>query len=262
MTAELLPTLRRATGRGDVTDIPRVTWEEFLAEHFKWAQSEHIGIIGPTDSGKTTLALAILPLRKFVIVTGTKPRDDTLEHLVGQGFVKIREWENLDPTVHPKRLLWPDVSAKGLRVKNSDDIEHKMLVKQHRVFRRAMARIYRDGCWCVYLDELWWWIHMLKMERVVRVFLQQSRSLRISLVVATQRPAFVPLEVYDQSTHLFFFRDNDERNLKRISGISWLSANLIRSTVARLDRHEVLYVNTRDGMLIRTTAPSPERRAA
>lgn len=261
MSADVLPLFRRASGRAESLDaIPRMTWEEFIAS-FEWQQGEHVGLIGPTGSGKTTLALALLPFRKYVVVTGTKPRDDTMTQLLKQGYTLCRDWDSsLDPTIHPRRLLWPDVSAKGMRVKDTDDIEHKMLVKQHKVFKRAMARIYRDGKWCIFIDELWWWVHMLKMERTIRVFLQQSRSLRISLVVATQRPAFVPLEVYDQSTHLFFFRDNDERNLKRISGISWLSANLIRSTVARLDRHEVLYVNTRDGMLIRTQAPSPEGR--
>jgi hypothetical protein len=83
----------------------------------------------------------------------------------------------------------------------------------------------------------------------------------ISLVVATQRPAFVPLEVYDQSQHLFFWRDNDERNLKRISGISWLNAAYVQALVASLERHEVLYINTPTGLMYRTTAPFKEGKA-
>jgi hypothetical protein len=58
--------------------------------------------------------------------------------------------------------------------------------------------------------------------------------------------------LYDQATHLFFWRDNDEANLKRIGGIGFLDAKLIRGTVAELPEHEALYINTRTGSLIRT----------
>jgi hypothetical protein len=118
-----------------------------------------------------------------------------------------------------------------------------------------MECIYRTGCWCVYWDELWYMIHQLKMELELRTYLQQARALKISLMVGTQRPAFVPLEIYDQSTHLFFWRDNDESNLRRISGISYLSAVAIRSLVANLEPHEFLYINTKTGQMIRSTAP-------
>lgn len=244
----VLPLFRRAQGKPEPEEIPFLDWDSFLAQ-FEWTQGEHVALIGPTGSGKTTLALSLLPLRKYVVAVGTKPRDKTLENLQrSRGFTRIKEWESLDPTVHPKRILWPDAR----RLDAAKD--------QRDAILRGLIRIYKEGGWCVYIDELWFIIHTLGLEKVIRIYLQQSRALDISLVVATQRPAFVPLEVYDQSTHLFFWRDNDERNLKRISGISWLSANLVRGAVARLAKHEVLYINTRDGLLLRTLAPAPGGR--
>lgn len=226
--------------------VPHLPWDEFNAKVFRWRQGEHVALIGPTGSGKTTLALAILELRRYVVALGTKPKDSTLEMLISRGgFKRYAKWERISTQLSPKRVLWPD--AKSL---------HSAKVQQEQ-FKEALAHIYREGGWAVYIDELWFIIHHLKLELEVKTYLQQARALDISLVAATQRPAHIPLEVYDQSTHLFFWRDNDERNLNRISGISWLSADLVRHIVSRLERHEVLYINTAYGMMFRTKAPSP-----
>jgi hypothetical protein len=225
---------------------PVLTWEQFTEYVFRWRQGEHCALIGPTGSGKTTLALALLQFRKYVVALGTKPRDSTLSQLIARGgFKRMSKWERESPTMSPKRVLWPDASQMN------------SAVVQRNQFQNALDHIYREGGWCVYIDELWFIIHHLKLELAVKTYLQQARALQISLVVATQRPAHVPLEVYDQSTHLFFWLDNDERNLKRISGISWLSADLVRHLVSRLEHHQVLYINTRTGRMFRTKAPSP-----
>lgn len=224
------------------TAMPRVTWDEFRNYIFDWRQGEHVGLIGPTGSGKSTLALNMLDRRKYVVAFATKRKDKTLAALRKDGFVKLKEWQRLNPNQFPKRLLWPPA-------------EHLYAIgEQRKEFRHAFEEIYKDGGWCVYIDELWVFIHHMKLEFEVRTYLQQSRSLGISLVAGTQRPKFVPLEIFDQSTHLFFWLDNDENNLKRISGIAWLSASMIKSAVARLDKHEFLYINTVTGEMYRSIA--------
>lgn len=243
----------RETARGIVSErrtaeansnAPQLEWDDFLTRVLRWRQGEHVALIGPTGSGKTTLALALLELRKYVVALGTKPQDSTLSKLISSGgFKRYSKWERVSTELSPKRVLWPDASSL-----------HSAKVQQGE-FKEALAHIYREGGWCVYADELWFLIHHLKLELEVKTYLQQARALNISLVAATQRPAHIPLEVYDQSTHLFFWLDNDERNLKRISGISWLSADLVRHIVSRLERHEVLYINTRTGRMYRTKAP-------
>ena len=85
--------------------------------------------------------------------------------------------------------------------------------------------------------------------------LQQARSSDIAFVMGAQRPSRIPVEVYDQATHLFFWRDNDELNLKRIGGVGYLASQPIRLFVANLDQFQVLYINTRKGWMFRTTAP-------
>jgi hypothetical protein len=235
-----------------VTEAPRIPWDKFLREELVWLPGEHFGLIGPTGQGKTTMLLNLLPLHPFVSVFATKPRDATMDRLISTGYHKMERWQSLDPQHYPRRVVWPDATTLS------------STAHQYSVFKHAFEAIYLEGGWTVAIDELWYFINVLKgptlkdvpMSTYVKLYLLQARALGISLLVGTQRPAHIPLEVYDQSTHLMFWRDNDETNLKRLSGISWLSADLIRSIVANLDRYQVLYINTRTGRMVRTRCPN------
>lgn len=225
-------------------DAPRVPWDVFLRTEFAWANGEHIALIGPTGQGKTTMIINLLPLHPYVTVFATKPRDETMSKLIAGGYLRMERWQSLDPRQFPKRVLWPDATSL-----NSVD-------RQKKVFHSAFESIYREGGWTVVLDETWYMANQLKLGEDIKLYLLQARALGISLVCATQRPAHIPLEIYDQSSHLMFWRDNDENNLRRLSGISWRSADLIRRIVSNLDRHQVLYINTRTGRMVRTRCPA------
>jgi hypothetical protein len=227
------------------TEAPRVPWDVFTRDIFHWKQGEHVGLIGPTGQGKTTLLMHMLPLQPYVVVFATKPHDVTMERLISTGYLRMDRWASISPDRVPRRVLWPDATR----------LDSEVL--QYEVFKDALERIYRERGWCVVIDEGSVMVETLKLHKEIKTYLRQGRSLGISLVFATQRPAFVPLEVYDQSTHLFFYRDNDERNLSRLSGISWRSADLIRYAVANLEQYQALYINTRTGHMYRTRVPGP-----
>lgn len=235
---------------------PVVPWDDFMTYVFDWRQSQHVGLIGPTESGKSTLQFAILPKRKYVAFFATKPYDATLEAFAEKGgFVRIQEWPPVvkkgfrkhiaTPEEMPKRLLWPDASR----------MSEETLENQRKVFMDAFYDIYGAGGWCTVWDEFWMMTQILQLDKQARIFLQQARSNDISFVMGMQRPSRIPLEVFDQSTHLFFWRDNDERNLKTMGGIGWLASDPIKHFVANLEPHQVLYINTRRGWMYRTTAP-------
>lgn len=243
------------------TMAPVIDWDDFMKYVFDWRQNQHVGLVGPTDSGKSTLQYAILPRRKYVTFFATKPRDATLDAFAEQGgFVRIQDWPPrkgrngtgrvLTAEEMPRRLLWPDATQMGPAT----------LENQRQVFLRAFHDIYGSGGWCVVWDEFWMMTRILGLEEEARIFLQQARSNDISFLMGMQRPSRIPLEVFDQSTHLFFWRDNDEANLKRMGGIGWMSANEIRYFVANLEPFQVLYLNTRRGWMYRTTAPDIKTR--
>lgn len=233
---------------------PVLDWEVFCNYVFDWKQDEHVGLIGPTGTGKSNLTYAIIPIRNYVTFFATKPRDKTLEQFARKGgFERISDWppykgkgpfkREITAEEMPKRIIWPD--ARQI---------HSTAI-QREVFGKAIADIYAQGGWCVVWDEFWYMCTLLKLETEARVLLQQARANMISFVMGAQRPSRVPLELFDQATHLFFSRDNDERNLKTISGIGWLAADPIRELVASLDRYQFLYINTREGWMYRTTSP-------
>lgn len=234
----------------DKARIPMVPWSEFL-DGFRWGSGEHVALIGPTGSGKTNLAFWLLPQHKYLVMLATKPRDKSLTAFgKSHGFKIYKEWPNVSAKQAPRRVIWPKAS----------DIHSDKA--QQAVFFHALNTIYRQGGWTVYMDELFYMVQVLGLGKVVKVYLLQARAMDISLVVGSQRPSWIPVEVYDQSTHLFFWRDNDERNLNRLSGISWRSANLIRQIIADLPRYHVLYINTRTGDMAITRPPAPRKEVS
>lgn len=225
--------------------IVRLAWAEFLAD-FRWQQGEHVAGIGTTGSGKTTLFNALLDRRRYVVWLQTKPKDKVADGLVRAGWYKAREWPA--PVWAERVILWPRIDRRSFRG------------EQRSVFLHAIDSIYEAGGWCVYADELYYLVRDLGMEQSFNDLWTQGRSLHISLVAGMQRPAWVPLNAYAQSTHLFFFRANDERDLKTIGGIGATDSRVIRSAVARLagppdagfavdECCEFLYVNSRSARM-------------
>lgn len=223
--------------------VESLGWADFRSS-FDWRQGEHVSILGPTKGGKTTLALALVPHREHVAVLGTKPRDPALAELVRKhGYRRMQEWA---PRPGERRvLLWP-------RLTKADDWRSARPVYEH-----ALSRIYESGGWCLYADEA----RVLCDERrpflglapYMRLLWTQGRSLGVSIVAGTQRPAWVPPEMFDQAEHVFMFQDADADNVRKLGGFGGLDARTIRDTVPALGEHEALYVNTRDRRLVRTT---------
>lgn len=223
--------------------VERVPWSSFLAG-FAWAQGEHVSIIGPTGTGKTYLGRQLLPRRDYVVALGTKRLDDTLDDYIKRdGFTRIKHWPPREPWWLKRPAGWDRrVALWPAHTGNVTDTRERMVVE----FEACLSDVLSHGGWCVDVDEAYYLCHVLGLTSWLEEVWTQGRSSRISLLAKTQRPAWVPLFMYDQATHLFLFGDNDEANLRRVGGLGGLSPKLVRETVAGLPHHDVLYVNTRE----------------
>lgn len=225
-----------------MNEVVSADWDMFKAAHFRWKQGEHVTLIGPTGQGKTFLAKDILPMRNFVVNFVTKKKDKMIGEFKREGFKLVQKGEWIAPHQSmPKVLLQPPFASDEPRERH-----------QRNTFKRALDRAFDETGWTVYLDEAPYIMEDLRLMKEVKRLLQQGRSLGITVVQSAQRPRFLPLASYSQATHLFFWRNTDESDSKRMGGLGGVDRKVIQNAVAQLGQHEVLYLNTRTGELVQT----------
>lgn len=231
--------------------VRRLAWPAFVRQ-FRWKQGEHVLISGPTESGKTTLALWLLEQRQWVVVLAMKPADPVLSQLQAKGWERVAKWPpppkyTRDGRRAPQHVLFWPVTRK------SDN-----LPRAKAAFHGALKQIFeKDGNWTVYVDELGlaasprWYDLTHELERDWA----QGRTLGISLVVSTQRPAGIPRLAVSQITHMFIFQNADKRDCETISEIGGLDRRETIDLVCGLPRYDFFYYNTRDRVPIISRCP-------
>jgi hypothetical protein len=120
-------------------------------------------------------------------------------------------------------------------------------------------RVFRQGYWCVVLDEGRYLTQDLALQsRSAVTPTARPFARRQSVVLGTQRPRWIPLEAYDQATHLFFWRDTDEGNVMRVAELAGTRKREVADIVPRLAKHDILYVNRDTSELVVTRLPREE----
>lgn len=231
----------------DQTSVPVLSWNEFL-DTFVWYQGEHLTLVGPTKSGKTTLAERLLGRARelrthpYQVVVATKRKDEILDTFRDDGFVKFPSWDISDAELYPKVMLAPPLQSAS----------HKHI--QANAISEALTRIYRQGGWLVLLDELKHIADYLKLSDDVELLLHQGRSAGITVVSAVQRPRHVPLMAYDQADHIFMWEARDFNMRKRLGEIGGkVDPDLIMYGLKRLPRrHSFLYINPASGEVLQS----------
>jgi hypothetical protein len=183
----------------------------------RWAQGEHVAIIGSTGTGKTFLEQHLLKLRDYDLVLRTKADDNKFS-----GFARIRTIDAIRVT-HSRYLLAPRYDDQRLEC------------------ARALELAWRQGGWCIAIDELFYAIDTLKLEPGINRLLTQGRSKAVSVVCGMQRPTRVSRFALSEATHIFVFRA-EGRDVKIIADAT---TPRVVPCIEALRRFEFAYFNRR-----------------
>lgn len=192
--------------------------------------------VGGTGSGKTTISGELLPRRKLVVVCVSKGADATLTGPYFKEYELIRKWP---PDSDQQRvMLWP---LPGKTIAETKP-------KKAAVFRDMFDDVLlRRGHWCIDVDETHYMADTLNLKGEITDVLEQGRSFEISMWNNTQRPAGIPLAVYVNSLHGFFFQTQEEYDVQRLGRIinKHTNSHEMMANIQRLDydAHEFIYMD-------------------
>jgi hypothetical protein len=207
----------------DLLDTPgRVVaadWDLFL-EWFGdvWEPGKHVALIGPTGEGKSTFAVGILDLRKWVIAVDPKGEDETLSQ---SGFTRITSW----PLPSDMRDKIADGQPCRLIVGGSTRTEAELDALSD-LMRRAIEGVRAEGGWTIYADEFQLLAdrRMFGLDKQIERLLIAARSRGTSVVTSFQAPAWVPKAGTRQAafTVMWPTRDRDMiQTVARAMGRPW-----------------------------------------
>lgn len=205
--------------------IPSLSRAGFLlAMRRIWRQGEHLAVIGPTGSGKTTLASALAPLRGWSVVLSVKPRDATMDLFERAGYRIIHDWP---PQRDQRRvILW----EKPTRM--ADVAAQRMKIYQ------ALDEIYVAGGWSVVFDDVGYLVENLKLRETIITFLNMGRANGVTAITCAGRPRKATIEVFSQARFVLAFRLGDAQDAARVAEIAGVDRRVYLEVNSRLGRHD------------------------
>lgn len=219
----------------------------FVQRVWEYKAGEHVSFIGPTGSGKTHFALQLLAVSATedlpAYVTVMKARDKTLGDFLRSHDRWKRSLTFPPPPVVPGMkkpvgyLVWPHHTNDP----EADDVRHE------QIFHEMHRKLYVQGDNIIFDDEVVSLVREMNMKSDLTRIWTKGRSIGAGLWGATQRPAMVPLEMYDQAQHLFLANIKDKRSQDRFGEISGVDPELVVTVVRKLPKWHWLYIRQEAG---------------
>ena len=215
-------------------------WDMFLAwlkDNFEPGQ--HMALIGPTGEGKSTFAVGVLSLRKWVLALDPKGEDETLS---ASGYQRITAWP-------PPGKIRDDIAEGrparlivGGTTRTKDD-----MLKLADLMRAAVEGVRAEGGWTIYADEFQLLAdrRMYGLDKEIEALLIAARSRGTSVVTAFQAPAWVPKAGTRQATFVVMWPTRDRVMIKTVAEAMGRPWHELAEAVDELPPYHVLVIPKR-----------------
>ncbi len=237
--------------------VPFVAWSKLEADFYKtWEPGHHMTVLGPTQSGKSTLTLYLALGRarsrvdRGVIVLGTKPRDPALSRFItATKAAVVKSWDEVGYAQRKRRVivLWPDYGAMSTAAKRNKP-----------VYVRALDGIVADGRWTLVVDEAIYLVEQLGMRHQLDELWNAAATNEVTVEAGAQRGSWINRSMVSQMTFLATFRFFDEDDAKRAAEIGGDRTEY--PTIMRIPDHQFLLRHTRSGSEYLSKLTSTEMR--
>jgi hypothetical protein len=231
----------------EAPDIVACSWWMFL-EWFKevWEPGQHLAIVGPTGEGKTTLAVPLLQLRKWVIALDPKGEDQTLQK---SGFTRVTKFSTgLTGRATPKlprkirNAVAEEKPARLIIGGASDSTAADRALR--KLMAQALEMVRAQGGWAIYADEFQILSDrkMFGLGDLVERLLISARSQGTSVVTSYQAPSWVPKAALRQASYVLLTGNRDPNMIKNIAEAMGREWKDLLAMVQKLPRWHVIVI--------------------
>lgn len=145
--------------------------------------------MGDNGSGKSTLAERLLDNRRYLLIIRTK--EDDVDYRTDVKVTKVRDVEGAIDDVRNNRI--------EIAIGRNEYEQQAVAIKA------AIAKVWKQGGWTIYFDELWFCERKLKLTTEIEKLLTQGRSLGVSVMLGMQRPSQISRFALSQARHVVSF---------------------------------------------------------
>ncbi len=215
----------------ELSDVKPLDWDEFRAHMAeKWSAGEHVAVVAPTGAGKSTVALGLLKMRRWVLAFDLKGGDKTIS---STGWPRLKKWP---PTKEQREKIAKGEPLRLIVGSAGRKPEHR--AARTRLHAQVLQAVMQEGGWTIYMPDLKVLTNRAfgGLADEVTELLILARDAGVSVVTDFQRPSGVPMEAGDQATYMLVSYIRDEKAVQRMSEMMARSPAEMRGAIAALGR--------------------------